>query len=142
MAIAKVQRLMQQFADSTWKTDSAARGGFQELMAAPQEVPEALLVLGGKKVVVRRPAVVDHHAGIVQAEHTFSNGARARRVNDVGGRVGADQAVQPGVFAADMPAGFIEHGPGRFLDGFTDARVDWLATPRRAQDDMGAAAAR
>src|SRR5207302_4076139 len=48
--IAQIQRLMQQFADLAWETDGAARGGFQKFMAATQEVPKTLLVLGEKKV--------------------------------------------------------------------------------------------
>src|SRR5258708_2809557 len=62
VSIAQVQGLMQELADLAGKTDGDARGGFQELMTASQEVAETLLVLSGKKVVVRRPAVVNHDA--------------------------------------------------------------------------------
>src|SRR6266542_2635223 len=103
---------------------------------------KALLMLGIWKVVVRRPAVVNHNAGVIETKHAFGRFAGARRIDDIGGGVFADQSVQPGILAADVPAGFVEHGPGRCLDGFTDVLVDRLATLGRAQDDMRTAAAR
>src|SRR5207302_3149503 len=83
-----------------------------------------------------------HQAGVIEAEHALGRFAGARRIDDIGGRGFANQAMQPGALAADVPTGFVEHGPGGFLDGFTDARVDRLTALGRTQDDMGAAAAR
>ena len=110
-------------------------------MAAAEQMSQALLMPGLREGVVGRPAVVDHDAGVVQAEQAFADDAGAGRVDDVGGRVGADQAMQPGVDAADVPAGLVEHGPRRFLDRLTDGGVDRLGPPGRAEDDVRAAAA-
>src|SRR5437773_409759 len=65
VAITQIQRMMQQFADAAWKTDGAARGGFEQFIATPQQMAETLLMDGVGKVVVRRPAVVNHDAGVV-----------------------------------------------------------------------------
>src|SRR5436190_1885581 len=95
VSIAKVQRVMQQFADPAREADGAARGGFEQFMAAPQEMPKTLLMVGVEKVVVRRPAVVNHQAGVIEAEHALGRFAGARRIDDIGGRVFANQAMQP-----------------------------------------------
>lgn len=44
MPIAKIQGVMQQFADATRKTHGAARGRFQEFIATPEQMAKALLV--------------------------------------------------------------------------------------------------
>src|SRR5579884_2491789 len=102
---------------------------------------QALLMLGLEKVVVGRPTVVDHHTGIVEAKEALGRLARTCRVDDIRGGVGADEGVQPGFLAADVPAGLVQHGPGRLSDGLADGLVDWCGTPPGPQDNVGAAAA-
>ena len=133
---------MQQFADSAWKADGAARRGFEQLMTAPEQMSEALLMLGIRKVVVRRPAIVNHDAGVIEAKNALGRFAGTRRIDDIGSGVFANQSVQPGILAADMPARFVEDGPRRCLDGVANILVDRLAAFGGTQDDMGAAAAR
>ena len=48
-------------------------------------VVEALLVLGLLELVVRRPAVVDHGAVVVEAQDGLGHGTAAARVDDVSG---------------------------------------------------------
>ena len=142
MPVAKVECLVQEFADPAREAYGATSSGFQQFVTASQEVGQTLLVLGFGEVIVGRPAVVDHDAGVVGAQDTPGRFARARGVDDVDGGVGSDQGVQPGFVAADVPAGLVQGGPGRLLHGLADRSVNRFGTPRCPQDDVRAATAR
>src|SRR5262249_34755750 len=102
---------------------------------------EALLVPGVLELVVRRPAIMDHGAVVVESQDVLSHGTAARRVDDVSGGLGADQRVQPGWVSAHAPAGFIGHHPVGLSHSLADGLVDRLATSSGPQDGMDAAAA-
>src|SRR5262249_59231660 len=105
---------------------------------APQQVVEALLVLSVLELVVRRPAIVDHGAVVVESQDGLGHGTAAGRVDDVGGRLRADQRVQPGRVTAHAPAGLVGHYPLRLTHGLTDGLVDWLAAGGGPQDGVDA----
>src|SRR5262249_6765689 len=128
--------------DPAWEPNCAARGALEHLVTATQHVAQALLMAGLRKVVVRGPAIVNHHARIVCADEALGYGSRASRGDDVSGRLTARQRVEPGTQAADMPAGFIRDDPVRSRDGLADRVVDWLAAPRCSQHGVDTAARR
>jgi hypothetical protein len=94
------------------------------------------------KVIVGRPAVVNHHARIVCTDKALGYSTRASRVDDVGGRLGAYQRMQPGTQAADMTASFVGDDPRRLPDALTDRVVNRLAAPCRSQDGVDTASRR
>src|SRR6185295_14972347 len=103
---------------------------------------EALLMEGVCEIVVDRPAIVDHLACIVAAEDAGGDGAGTGRVNDVGSGLFADDGVEPGLGAADVPTGFVGHDPRSGFDGCADFLVDRLGAPGGAEHDLDAAATR
>src|SRR5215471_11854228 len=91
--------------------------------------------------VVRRPAVVDHGAVVVEPEDGLGHGTTPGRVDDVSGSLGADHGVQPGGKSAHPPAGFIRHDPFGLANVLTDGLVDRLAAGGGPQDGVDAATA-
>src|SRR5262249_54520980 len=120
--------------------DEPPRGGEAERLCS-DGVVQALLVPGVHELVVRRPAVVDDGAVVVEPQGGLGHGAAAGRVDDVSRRLRADQRVQPGGQAAYPPARLIGHDPFRLAHGLADGLVDGLTTAARPQDGVDAAAA-
>jgi hypothetical protein len=96
VTVPPVQAGPEQLSYATRETDRSPRRGRRHLVGAPQQVVEALLVPGALEPVVRRPAVVDHRADIVEPQDGLGDGAAAGRMNDVRGGLRPDQGVQPG----------------------------------------------
>ncbi len=141
VTVAQVQAGPEQFGDSTGKTYSAAGSRRRHLLAARQQVLQTLLVPGVLELVVRRPAVVDHGAVVVEPQDGLGHGAAAGRVDDVSGSLGADHGVQPGRVSTHPPAGLIEHHPVGLTHGLPDGLVDRFAAGRGPQNGVGAAPA-
>ena len=68
VAVAQVQAGPEQLGHPARETDGASRRCLLHRVGAPQQVVEALLVPGVFELVVRRPAVVDHGAVVVEAQ--------------------------------------------------------------------------
>src|SRR6516162_1802622 len=92
------------------------------------------------ELVVRRPAVVDHGAVVVESQDVLGHGTAARRVDDVGGGLRADQGVQPGRVSAHPPTGLVGHHPGGFAHGLAYGLVDRLATGGSPKHSVNTAA--
>jgi hypothetical protein len=97
-------------------------------------------VPGVLELVVRRPAVVDHGAAVVEPQDGLGHGTAAGRVDDVGGDLRPDQRMQPGRVPTHAPAGLVGHHPVGLTHGLADGLVDRLAPGGGPQDGVGAAA--
>src|SRR5262245_55414792 len=64
---------------------------------------KALMVPGVLELVLRRPAVVDLRAVVVEPQDGFGHGAAAGGVDDVSSGLRPDQRVQPGGKSAHPP---------------------------------------
>src|SRR5215470_15009416 len=90
-------------------------------------VLHALLVPGVLELVVRRPAVVDHRAAVVEPQDGFGHGAAAGGVDDVSRGLRPDQRVQPGGKSAYPPARLVGHHPVGSANGLADGLVGRFA---------------
>src|SRR5215470_15158723 len=106
--------------------DEPPLGGEAERLCS-DGVVEALLVPGVLEPVVRRPAVVDHGAVVVEPQDGLGHGAAAGRVDNVGGGLRSGQRVQPGALSAYPPAGLIGHHPFGLAHRPANVLVDRLA---------------
>src|SRR5262249_36318280 len=141
MTVTQLQASPEQLGHPPRETDGSPRRGGRHPVGAAQQVVEALLVPGVLELVVRRPAVVDHGAVVVEAQDGLGHGTAARRVDDVSGGLRADQGVQPRGVSAHAPAGLIGHHPVGLSHGLTNGLVDRLATTSGPQDGVDAATA-
>src|SRR5262249_2587449 len=141
MTVAQVEAGPEQLGHATREADRPTGRRLLHRVGAPQEVVETLLVRGVLELVVRRPAVVDHGAVVVEPQDGLGHGAAAGRVDDVSRRLRADQRMQPGGQAAYPPPGLIGHNPVRLAHGLADGLVHGLTTAARPQDGLYAAAA-
>ena len=98
-----------------------------------------MLVAGILELVVRRPAIVNHGAIVVESQDGLGHGTAAGRVDDVSGGLRSDQRVQPGRVSAHPPAGLIGHDPVGLTHGLADGLVDRLAASSGPQDGVDAA---
>src|SRR5262249_52049709 len=99
-----------------------------------------LLVPGILELVVRRPAIVDHSAVVVEPQDSLGHGTAAGRVNDVSRGLRPDQRVQPGRVSAHPPSGLVGHDPVGLAHGLADGLVDRLAAGGGPQHGVDAAA--
>ncbi len=102
----------------------------------------ALLVPGLGETVVRRPAVADQVASVVEAEQCFGRPMVAVGIDDVGRGPRADEAMQPGGQSTDPPASLVGPDPVGTADRLTDRLIDRSAASAGPQEDVGHAAAR
>jgi hypothetical protein len=98
-------------------------------------------VSGVLELIVRRPDVVNHRAGIVEPRDGLGHSAAAGRVDDVRSCVRSDQRVQPGGQAAYPPTCLIGHHPVGQTHDLSDGLIDRFAAGDGPQDGMDAAAA-
>src|SRR5262249_52754870 len=104
-------------------------------------VLQALLVSGVLELVVRRPAIVDHGAVVVEPQDGLGYGTAAGRVDDGSRGLRADQRMQPDGQAAYPPTRLIGHYPVGLAHGLADGLVDGLTAAARPQYGVHTAAA-
>jgi hypothetical protein len=120
--------------------DEPPLGGEAERLCS-DGVVEALLVAGALELVVRRPAVVDHDAAVVEPQDGLGHGTARGRVDEVSGGLRADERMQSGGKPAHPPAGLVRHNPFGLANGLADGLVDRLAAGGGPQHRVDAASA-
>ena len=104
------------------------RGGVAQFFAAAQQMPVAT-ALGDFQDIVAFQAI-DHEVAIeVWTEDVFGNLVTAcalARANDVDGDCLTAEDPQPGILAADAPAGFIGMDNVALPQGFPQQVIGWL----------------
>jgi hypothetical protein len=141
VAVTQVEPGPEQFSHPTRETHGPASRRRLHLVAPPQQVLQALLVVSVDEPVVGRPAVLDHGAVVIEAQDGLGHGAAAGRVDDVSGRLWPDQGVQPGRVSAHPPPRLVGHDPFRLAHGLADGLVDRLAARGGPQHGLNTAAA-
>ena len=112
----------------------AAHGGFQQPLASPLEMPQALLMCGGSKLVILAPAVMHQSPRPVRSQQLLQRLAAPRRIDDITGFSFGRDAVQPSRPTGYAPAGFVGHGLGRTANVLSQLLVGRFATLGRAGD--------
>src|SRR5690348_10514681 len=96
---------------------------------------------GVLELVVRRPAVVNQGAIVVESQDVLGHDTATRRVDDVSGGLRADQRVQPSGVSSNPPAGLIGRHPIGLSHGLSDGLVDRLTASSGPQNSVDTAAA-
>src|SRR5262249_34998734 len=91
--------------------------------------------------VVRRPAIMNHGAAVVEPQDGIGHGAAAGRVDNVSRGLRPDHRVQPGGASAHSPAGLVGHYPVGLAHRLANALIDGLAARGGSQHGVDAATA-
>ncbi len=117
-------------------------GGFQQFLAPPLQVRQALLMSGLRELVVHAPAVMHQSARPVEAQQLLGRFTAPRRINHITRFPSADERMQPGRPAAHAPAGLVGHDLRRAADIVAQLFIRRLATLGRAGNRSGTGAPR
>src|SRR5262249_1318927 len=120
--------------------DEPPLGGGAERLCS-DGVLQALLMMSIDEAVVRRPAVVDQGAVVIEAQAGLGHGSVGGGGDEGSGGLWPDQGVQPGRVPAPPPARLIGHNPVGLTHGLADGLVDRLAAGRRPQHGLNTATA-
>lgn len=102
-------------------------GGLEDLMAAPQQMGRAGLMLRVQELAVGGLAIPDHKAGVVGAQVGRDHVAPPARRDGVEGRVGSYEGPEPGTASPEPLAGLIGAHLRALLDPGPQVLVRGLA---------------
>src|SRR5665213_2906651 len=132
-AVTRQESLLQDVLDPPRKDHRAPAGGLKNLLAPPQQVSDAGLVPGLEETLVRRPAVVNQRARIVDGQQPGGGLDAALASDQERDGILRHRHMQPVRHPAHTPAGFIGHRPGRLGQMRKNPVILRQATARRPE---------
>ena len=128
--IASGQRLLQQRRHFARELRGSASGDLQQFVRTAEHMGHALLMRRLREAVIRCPAIVDQHAGVVGSQR-IGRDLEATRTSDLEQcRLLADKHMVPSIHATDSPTRFIRPHDRRTADRRANLLVRRLALGR------------
>ncbi len=141
-AVPQMKAILKKRFDLPRKAHRAPDRHFQEVIAAPDEMSQTLLMSGFQKLVVRRPAIVDHGSRIVGPQDLRSDLEAAAWPDHISGGLCGHKRPEPLEKTGNLPAGFVRIDDRALAHHNQNRPVDIATALGRSQHDLGRTAPR